>query len=107
MRRLIAFLLLAAFALSGCINIETQLQPINADIKALANGKDCSLIFAGLGYGVNSVEQAMKNGLSGMSDRATYSQPALRMPITKIRSLSMTEMNVLIFGERCVKVVGE
>jgi hypothetical protein len=28
-------------------------------------------------------------------------------PITKIHSLALTEMTVLIFGERCIKVVGE
>jgi len=42
--------------LSGCINIDPQLQPVNPSVKAVIQGRDCVPIFLSLGFGTNTVE---------------------------------------------------
>ena len=44
-----SFVFLIPVVLSGCINITTELQPSNADVKAVLLGEDCTPIILGMG----------------------------------------------------------
>jgi hypothetical protein len=91
--------------LPGCINIETQTQPINPLVKSLASGQDCSPIILGFGTGTNTVQQAMEKGeIARNPERPERVEP---MTITKIHSVAVSDFQFLVFGSRCVIVTGE
>lgn len=94
--------LIGVFLLTGCISIDTHLQPINQTVNAVLIGTDCTPILFGFGAGVNRVEKATAKA-AHIEDRLG---PAI-LPITRIRSIAYTESMILSFGERCVEVVGE
>jgi len=66
-----------ASGLTGCINIDTNLQPTDPSIKPTVRGEDCTAIILGLGFGTNTVEQAMDKGrISRNPERPERSEPA-------------------------------
>ncbi len=89
MRLLTCLLLLA---LSGCIDIGTQLQPVNEDVKPIITGSACRPILLGLGFGRNLWAEAMKG------DRSV---------IHRIRSVELRQTLVLGFGAHCLEIIGE
>lgn len=97
-------MLLCALALmTGCINITTRQQPEDTSVKEVLYGEDCALIIFGFGYGTASVEQAMAKG-GPDKDFANFKN---HQQITKIRRVELNEAVFLLFGKRCVRVVGE
>ena len=58
----LVFVFLFTLLLSGCINITTELQPSNADVKGVLMGEDCTPIVLGMGLGANTIEGAQKDG---------------------------------------------
>jgi hypothetical protein len=110
MKAKFAGLTLAMVLLGGCINISTQLQPINESVKADKTGSDCTWIFLGLGFGSLSVERAMMQETIVSADRADRPEMIrrIRTPyITKIHSIALQDWTALIVGERCIVVTGE
>lgn len=93
------------FSLNGCINIDTHLQPIDPAVQAVVTGEDCSLIILGLGAGTNTVEQAMANGQ--MRRDPERPERVDKRAVKRIRSITLGEGQLLLFGRRCVTVTGE
>lgn len=58
-------------------------------------------MFLGLGFGTATIENALAQGQRIGDARASYH------PITKVRRVESSEQMALIFGARCVEVVGE
>jgi hypothetical protein len=89
--------------MAGCINITTRQQPEDTSVKEVLYGEDCAVIIFIFGYGTASVEQAMAKGGpdNGFANFKNHQQ------ITKIRRVELNEAVFLLFGKRCVRVVGE
>jgi hypothetical protein len=107
MRSIFAFL--CAVLLSGCINIATELQPTNPDVKGVLLGEDCTPIVLGLGLGTNRIEDALKDGRP-FGDVGEFRERVKlngRTTIVRIRTIQLSEFYVLLVGSRCVQVVGE
>jgi hypothetical protein len=107
MRSIFAFL--CAVVLSGCINIATELQPSNPDVKDVLLGEDCTPIVLGLALGTNRMASALKDGrpygdIGEFRDRVKLNG---RTTIARIRTIQLSEFYVLLVGSRCVQVVGE
>jgi len=102
-------IILCTLLLSGCINIATELQPSNLDVKDVLMGEDCTPIVLGLGLGTNRIEYALKDGRSygDLGDFRTRVKLNGRTTITRIRTIQLTEFYVLLVGSRCVQVIGE
>ena len=101
--------LLFTVLLSGCINITTELQPSNTDVKGVLMGEDCTPIVLGMGLGTNTIEGAKKDGRP-MGDVGEFrSRVKLndRTVINRIRTIQITNFYVLLVGSSCIQVVGE
>ena len=83
---------LAVLLLVGCVSITNRITPEDLSVKPIAEGKTCMDTLFELGYGNNTVEQAMANATP---------------PIQKIRSISGTMFHFIVFESHCLKVVGE
>jgi hypothetical protein len=105
----ILFCVLFTVLLTGCINITTELQPSNSDVKDVLMGEDCTPIVLGLGLGTNRIEYALKDGrpYGEVGEFRTRVKLNGRTTITRIRTIQLTEFYVLLVGSRCVQVVGE
>ena len=105
----ILFSLPFAMLLSGCINITTELQPSNPDVKDVLMGEDCTPIVLGLGVGTNRIEHALKDGrpYGDVGEFRARVKLNGRTAITRVRTIQLTEFYVLLVGSRCVQVVGE
>ncbi len=99
-------LFLTASLIIGCVNITTDLTPVNPDVQAILVGRDCSYIVLGFGFGHNTVANAQRENTWLAEERFEGFQRA-STPITKIRVISLEETTMWLFGERCVKVTGE
>lgn len=99
-------ILFGLLLLAGCIDIKTQLQPINPSVQDIVTGEDCSPIIFGLGFGTNTVEKAMANGLIARNpERPEHFD---HLAVTCIRSIALYEGQFLMFGgNRCIIVTGE
>jgi hypothetical protein len=95
--------------LSGCINITTELQPSNPDVKGVLMGEDCTPIVLGMGLGTNTIENALKDGRP--EEDVGEFRPRIKLnsrtPITRIRMIQLSEFYVLLVGSRCIQVLGE
>jgi hypothetical protein len=109
MQMRILFIILCILALSGCINIITELQPSNPDVKDVLMGEDCTPIVLGLGLGKNRIEYALKDGrpYGDIGEFRARVKVNGRTTITRIRTIQLTEFYVMLIGSRCVQVVGE
>lgn len=66
-------------------------------------GEDCVPIIFGLGFGTATVEEAMRNGQLRAEPHPRESHQAIKV----IRSIALTDQAGLLFGFRCLEVVGE
>ena len=83
---------LAVLLLTGCVSITNRVTPEDLSVKPMAEGKTCMYTLFELGYGTNTVEQAMANATP---------------PIQKIRSVSTSLFFLLFVNKSCLIVVGE
>jgi hypothetical protein len=98
-------ILFLALLIAGCVDISTDLQPVNPSVNPVLMGEDCVQIILGFGFGHNTVEGAQKN--VHPVDKSRYMTYANVSPITKIRVITLYESYGLVGGERCLQVVGE
>jgi hypothetical protein len=105
----ILFTLAFTVLLSGCINITNELQPSNPEVKAVLIGDDCTPVVLGMGLGSNTIEGAKKDGrlLGDAGEFRSRVKLNDRTPITRIRTIQMTDFYVLLFGSSCIQVIGE
>ena len=83
---------LAVLLLTGCVSITNRVTPEDLSVKPMAEGKTCMYTLFELGYGTNTVEQAMANATP---------------PIQNIRSVGVNEFYLLGVVRECLIVVGE
>lgn len=105
----IVLICLLTLILSGCINISTELQPSNTDVKGVLLGEDCTPIVLGMGFGTNTIEGATRDGRP-MGDVGEFrSRVKLndRTVINRIRTIQITNFYVFLVGSSCIQVVGE
>jgi len=82
-----------ALLLQGCINIGTELAPLNTAVKPMTEGSDCSYVVFGFGFGTNTMAMAMANA-----------EP----PIVKVRQSMLRDWSFLnLVAARCLEVTGE
>lgn len=97
--------------LAGCMSISSQTQPVNVAVQSLVSGEDCTPIILGMGFGTNTVEQAMSNGAQEITEPQKYGiKPVtqrIAKPIVRLHSVAIAESYFVGFGSRCVVVVGE
>ena|SRR5690349_3802282 len=107
MRSALAALCILFF--SACINITNELQPGNSDVQAVLMGEDCTPIVLGLGFGTNTIENALKDGRPYGDTGEFRSRINLnrRTNISRIRTIQLTEFYILLVGSRCIQVIGE
>ena len=88
-----SFVFLIPVVVSGCINITTELQPSNADVKAVLLGEDCTPIVLGLGLGTNRIEDALKDGrpFGDLGEFRPRVQLNGRTTIARIRTIQLSE----------------
>ena len=105
----IVFVCLFTLLLSGCINITTELQPSNADVKGVLMGEDCTPIVLGMGLGTNTIEGAKKDGrpMGDVGEFRSRIKLNDRTPIKRIRTLQITNFYILLVGSSCIQVIGE
>lgn len=105
-----SFVFLIPVVVSGCINITTELQPSNADVKAVLLGEDCTPIILGMGLGTNTIEHAKKDGRR-LGEVGEKFRPRIKLndrtPIDRIRTIQITDFYVLLVGSSCIQVLGE
>lgn len=92
--------------LTGCLNIETHLTPMNPAVKPTLIGEDCTPIMFGIGIGTSTVESALKNGGHPAQRHGNYINPIIK-PIRAIHSIALHDQYLLGFGQRCIVVAGE
>ena len=83
---------LAVLLLMGCVSITNRITPEDLSVKPMAEGKTCMYTLFELGYGNNTVEQAMANATP---------------PIQKIRSVSHSLFFLLLVNNSCLIVADE
>ena len=83
---------LAVLLLTGCVSITNRVTPEDLSVKPMAEGKTCMYTLFELGYGTNTVEQAMANATP---------------PIHKIRSVSTATTSMVMDATGLLIVVGE
>jgi hypothetical protein len=91
--------------LTACVDIETDLLPVDTSVESVLVGRDCIPIVLGFGFGHNTVEQAKRTDLKRAADE--FDGMNITTPITKVRLLSLEEFYMVLAGVRCLKVVGE
>ena len=105
MRRIFSVLVLGlAFLTSGCININTRLQPEDTSVKEVLRGEDCVHIILGFGFGTATIERA--KATTTKFNETGFDAPS-GIPITKVRRVEMNDLQTLFIGSRCVEVTGE
>jgi len=86
---------------TGCINISASLQPEDPAVSPLLHGEDCVPIVFGFSWGTITIERAMLAAAEPDLDKAAGK------PIKKIRTIQLTDVEILGFGGRCLEVTGE
>lgn len=89
--------------LTGCINITTELRPVNEAVKPVLKGHDCTTIAFGIGLGTNRMSEALRTGYA-QDDEFEHAPRAIRT----IHSVTLTDTAFLnLGGSRCLEVTGE
>ena len=103
------FVCLLTLVLSGCINVTNELQPSHPDVKAVLIGADCTPIVLGMAVGTNTIEDAKKDGrlLGEAGEFRSRIKLNDRTPISRIRTIQLTDFYVLLIGSSCIQVIGE
>jgi hypothetical protein len=107
MRIILTFVV--ALLVPGCINITNELQPSNTDVQGILIGEDCTPVVLGMGLGTNTIEGAKRDGrvLGEAGEFRSRIKLNDRTPISRIRTIQMTDFYVLLVGSSCIQVVGE
>ena len=92
--------------LTGCLNLEAHLAPINPAVKPTLIGSDCTPILFGIGIGTSTVESAMKQGGPPIQHYRISLNPIIT-PIKAIHSIALNDQYLFGFGARCIVVAGE
>jgi hypothetical protein len=101
---MIILVVLFACVLSSCINIRTELQPPNAEVKPALAGEDCSLILLGFGLGRNSFADALHGAAPGLG----YDPDRRHAPIQRVRSVEFHNWQFMgLVGQQCLEIWGE
>lgn len=93
--------------LNGCIIIGAKVQPDDTSVQGLRKGQDCTPILFNLVYGNLSVDKAKSQVTLLRADPNTAWIYDLKQAITRVRSVELTDVNILGFGSLCIVVVGE
>jgi hypothetical protein len=107
MRIILTFVV--ALLVPGCINITNELQPSNPDVQGILIGEDCTPVVLGMGLGTNTIEGAKRDGrlLGEAGEFRSRIKLNDRTPISRIRTIQMTDFYVLLVGSSCIQVIGE
>jgi hypothetical protein len=94
---------------SGCINITTEVQPSNTDVKGVLIGEDCTPIVLGMGLGTNTIEHAKRDGrmIGDAGEFRSRIHLNDRTAISRIRTIQITNFYILLVGSSCLQVLGE
>ena len=111
---LIIIVILFGLLSVGCINVSISTQPENLAIQELREASDCVPNILGLSFGHASIEGALNEPAPLVkSDQAfpvkgqkVVDRPAAQK-IAKIRRVQIHDYMFLLFGAKCVEVVGE
>ena len=94
---------------SGCINITTRLEPEDTSINEVLQGSDCVSMILGFGFGTATIDRAR-------ADARQFGEPTVGLghqqghssqTITRVRRVQATDRQYMLFGSKCVEVVGE
>lgn len=102
MKKMAGVLVIMGAMVSGCMNITASTQREDASVSALREVSDCVPIIFGLAYGTATVETALAQKAQLIEN---YNAPW--QPIAKVRRVQLHDYQFLLFGARCVEVVGE
>lgn len=97
-------------SLPGCMNIAASLQPEDASVQEIRESSDCVPIIFGFAYGRATLEGALSEAVPTIESMQTYSKVKVKptpQTLSKIRRVQLHDYQVLMFGARCVEVVGE
>ena len=87
---------------TGCMHITTSLQPENTSVPVVSKASDCVPIILGFAYGHASVEGALAKEAEYLHE---WQKSAPK--ITKVRRVEQLDLSILMFGTRCVDVIGQ
>ena len=106
--RLISLTLLLLL-LPGCMNTTLSLQPEKDAISGKLEGRDCIPIILGFAYGTATVERARAPGFGMFHEWNALLDSSAEPPryISTIRRIQLHDYTFLMFGARCVEVLGE
>ena len=104
-----------ALLLTGCMNIAASLQPEDASVPVVREVSDCVPIILGFSYGTATLEEALAEEVRPINEKfksVESKKPRIQdlsvpQKITKIRRVLLHDYQFLMFGARCVEVVGE
>ncbi|MFO0773694.1 MAG: hypothetical protein U0172_03400 [Nitrospiraceae bacterium] len=95
-----------AIATSGCINLTTSITPPAGpplpEAERIENS-DCVPIILGIGIGESSVAGAMRGERERIDDDGRVHRPA---SIRTVHEIRIHDYQFMMFGARCVEVVG-
>ena len=101
-------LMATTLLLTGCMNIAASIQPENATVPEIREGSDCVPIIFGFAYGTATLEGALSEEVRTIeSVRSNGKVKSNLQKISKIRRVQLHDYSLLMFGARCVEVVGE
>jgi hypothetical protein len=105
-RKAIVACVLFMLPLAGCINVRTELTPVNAMVEPRLTGEDCTLMFLGFSFGTNRYSEAVTH--AGLPSYASYDPGNHRATIQRVHSttLHFWQFGSLV-GEQCLEVRGE
>jgi hypothetical protein len=86
-------IIVISLVFTGCVAIDTQLQPENELVHAVLNGQDCSPIIFGFGFGTNTWSNALHAGNGAM--------------IQKVRTAQFKYVAAFGFGSQCLELIGD
>lgn len=92
----------------GCMNITASLLPEHADVAQLREASDCVPIILGFAYGSATLEGALSEAVQTIESlKPGANVESTPQKISKIRRVQLHDYQFLMFGARCVEVVGE
>ena len=102
-------MIMATLALPGCMNIAASLERENTNVLEIREASDCVPIIFGLAYGTATLEGALAEEVPTTESMQPRNKNVTRtyQKISKIRRVQLHDYSFLMFGARCVEVVGE
>lgn len=101
-------LIMVVILFGGCMNISAGLQPENRDVMEVREASDCVPIILGLASGTATLEGALSEEVRTIASLNSQGKiKSTPQKISKIRHVRLHDFSFLMFGARCVEVVGE